>query len=149
MRWVAPEEWRVKYVAAHLRRQDALEVFCSHGHQPAEAVFSSWKNSPDCRCIESDDGTPVGLCGVGCGGQIWLLATDGLLATSAHRRQFIKGAKQWVDGLIADGAGPLWNWALASNVATLQWLRSLGFAIDPPKPRGPCAQLFCYFERGE
>jgi hypothetical protein len=147
MKWAPPDECRVRHVAGHLRRQDAVEVFCSHGMQPAEAVIESWKNSPDCRCIEGDDGEPVGVCGVARGGVIWLLATDGLLATPSHRRQFIKGAKQWVDGLIADGAGPLHNWALAKNTRTLRWLRSLGFCLAAPAPMGPCGELFCYFER--
>ena len=147
MRWAPPTKDRVLHVARHLRRQDAIEVFCSDGLQPAEAVILSWKNSPDCRCIEGDIGEPVGLCGIAPRGRIWLLATDGLLATSSHRRQFSRGAKLWVDELIADGAGPLWNLALSSNVITLRWLRSLGFEIGTPAPHGPCGQLFTFFER--
>jgi hypothetical protein len=147
MRWAPPTEDRVAYIAAHLRKQDAYEVFCSDASSPKEAVYGSWKDSPDCRCIDADDGTPVGICGVGPGGAIWLLATDGLLATKGERRQFIRGGRQWVDGLIADGAGLLHNFALAKNRTTLRWLRSLGFTIYPPAPYGPCGELFCYFER--
>jgi len=147
MRFVPPTEERAQHVAQHLRKQDRFEVFCSDGMQPEEAVLLSWQNSPDCRCIEGDNGEPVGLCGIAPKGRIWLLATDGLLATPSHRRQFARGAKQWVDALIADGAGPLWNHALAKNVTTLRWLRSLGFEIGTTAPLGPCGQLFCYFER--
>jgi hypothetical protein len=147
MRWVPATEEGALHVATHLRRQDVIEVFCSHGMQPEDAVFRSWKNSPDCRCIEGDDGSTVGIAGVASGGQIWMLATDGLLATASHRRQLVRLAKQWVDGLIASGAGPLHNWALAKNTVTLRWLESLGFRLDHPEPFGPCAELFCYFER--
>lgn len=149
MRWAPPTFERVAVIAANLRRQDAIEVFCSHGMQPAEAVFESWRSSPDCRCIDGDDGRPVGIAGIGQGGRIWLLATDALLATPSHRRQFIRGAKQWVDALLADDdvKRPLHNYALAKNVTTLHWLKSLGFTIDNPVPMGPCAELFVHFER--
>jgi len=149
MRWVAPTEARAAWVAGHLRHQDEQEVFCSHGVTPWEAVHQSWRGSPDCRCIEGDDGTVVGITGIGPGGTIWMLATDELLATASHRRQFLRGAKQWVDSLIADGAGPLHNWALAKNTTTLRWLRWLGFTIGTAEPMGPCAELFCYFERAD
>jgi hypothetical protein len=147
MRWVAPEEWRVAHIATHLRREDADEVFWSDGKQPEEAVYESWKNSPDCRCIEGDEGSPVGVCGVAPGGVIWLLGTEELLATASHRRQFIRGARQWVDGLLEEGAGPLHNWVLAKNRRSVRWLKSLGFELWPAEPYGPCAQLFRYFER--
>ena len=148
MRWAAPTQARVMQVAAHLRKEDVIEVFCSHGLQGVDAVLESWKNSPDCRCIEGDDGEPVGLCGVASGGVIWLLATDALLATPSHRRQFTRGAKQWVDGLMADGAGPLHNWVLAKRTRTLRWLQSLGFVVATPRPMGPCSELFCRCSRG-
>jgi len=147
VRWAPVTKERVVHIAANLRKQDAYEVFCSDAESPEEAVYGSWKDSPDCRCIDADDGTPVGICGVSPGGGIWMLATDGLLATASHRRQFIRGAKRWVDGLIAEGAGPLHNRALAKNRTTLRWLRSLGFVIHTPAPYGPCGELFCYFER--
>lgn len=149
MRWAPATEERVMWIAKHLRRRDAYEVFCSHGEQAEDAVVASWQESPDCRCIDGDDGIPVGICGVAPGGWIWMLATDGLLATASHRRQFIRGARLWVDGLIADGAGPLSNYALAKNTTTLRWLRSLGFTVYTPAPYGPCAELFCFFERND
>lgn len=148
MRWAPPTESRAWHVARNLRQADAIEVFCSHGMNPRDAVMQSWRFSPDCRCIEGDDGEPVGLCGVASGGVIWLLATDALLATPSHRRQFIRGAKQWVDGLMAEGAGPLHNWVLAKRTRTLRWLQSLGFVVATPRPMGPCSELFCCCSRG-
>ncbi len=147
MNWSTPEEWRVAHIATHLRAQDAAEVFYSDAKQPEEAVYDSWKNSPDCRCIDGDDGTPVGICGVASGGVIWLLGTEDLLATASHRRQFIRGARKWIDGLLNEGAGPLHNWVFAANRDSIRWLKQLGFRVWPAEPHGPCAQLFCYFER--
>ncbi len=109
--------------------------------------MQSWRNSTICNSIVGDSGEPVGLAGVSAGGLIWLLSTEGLLSTPGHRRQFIKGARIWVDGLVGEGLGPLHNWALARNCITLRWLESLGFTIDPPAPMGPRLELFSYFER--
>ncbi len=146
MKWSEPTSARVQHIAIHLRYQDELEVLYSHGLAGKDAVERSWKNSAICRCIDGDDGRPVGICGVN-GSAIWLLGTDGLLATPSHRRQFIRGGREWVDGLLAGGHDFLENWALASNRATLRWLTHLGFQIDTPQPRGRSAQLFCHFWR--
>lgn len=79
---------------------------------------------------------------------IWLLATDELLATASHRRQFIRGGRQWVDGLLSSGRFPfLENWALSSNTTTLRWLEHLGFTVDTPQPMGRGCQLFSHFWR--
>lgn len=147
MQWTAPDEWRVAHIATHLRQQDAAEVFYSDAMQPEEAVYDSWKNSPICRCIEGDDGTPVGICGLASGGVIWLLGTEQLLATRSHRLQFLRGAKQWIDGLLDEGLGPLHNRVFAANRDSIRWLKSLGFQFYPAEPYGPCGQLFRYFER--
>ena len=147
MQWAAPDEWRVAHIATHLRQQDAAEVFYSDAMQPEEAVYDSWKNSSICRCIEGDDGTPVGICGLASGGVIWLLGTEQLLATRSHRLQFLRGAKQWIDGLLEEGLGPLHNRVFAANRDSIRWLKSLGFQFYPAEPYGPCGQLFRYFER--
>ncbi|MEB3360697.1 MAG: hypothetical protein VKI42_01080 [Synechococcaceae cyanobacterium] len=135
----------MEYIAKHLRRQDVLEVFYSDGMTGEEAVLDGWKTSSICRCIDGDQGQPVGICGVH-RSIIWMLGTDELLATASHRRQLARGGRRWVDSLMATHPC-LENWALASNRASLRWLRHLGFTIDTPAPMGPCAQLFCHFWR--
>jgi hypothetical protein len=147
MNWADPTAARVEHIALNLRKQDAREVWFSHRKTPEQAVIESWKNSQICRCIDGDQGQPVGICGVRDGRSIWLLATDELLATGSHQRQFIRGGRRWVDGLIADGHTLLENMAMASNRQTLRWLGHLGFTIDTPEPFGPSAQLFCHFWR--
>lgn len=147
MNWADPTPARVQRIAKLLRHQDRLEVLYSHQIGGEEAVYESWRQSTICRCIDGDNGDAVGICGV-VGNAIWLLATDELLATDSHRRQFIRGGRQWVDGLLSSGRFTfLENWALASNVTTLRWLKHLGFTIDTPAPMGRCLQLFCHFWR--
>jgi hypothetical protein len=146
MKWSEPTLARVESVAAQLRYQDQLEVLYSHGVGGKQAVMESWKNSQICRCIDADDGRPVGICGVN-GTLIWLLGTDGLLATASHRQQFIRGGRAWIEELFSDGHILLENWALASNQASLRWLKHLGFTVEVPEPRGRSAQLFCHFWR--
>jgi hypothetical protein len=146
MNWADPTPARVERVAKMLRYQDRLEVLYSDSMTGEEAVYSSWQSSSICRCIDGDDGEAVGICGVN-GSRIWLLATDELLATASHRRQFIRGGRQWVNELVADGHQLLENWALASNLVTLRWLKHLGFTIDTAAPLGRSCQLFCHFWR--
>lgn len=150
MNWADPTPARIERIGRLLRHQDRLEVLYSHGLTGEDAVQQSWRASRICRCIDGDDGLPVGVCGVsGDGGStIWLLATDELLATASHRRQFLRGGRQWVDGLLSTGGIQLLeNWALASNVTTLRWLTHLGFTIDTAQPIGRSCQLFCHFWR--
>ncbi len=145
MNWSDATPARVQRIAKMLRHQDRLEVLYSHGLSGEEAVMQSWRNSQICRCIDGDDGKAVGICGVS-GSWIWLLATDELLATDSHRKQFLRGGRKWVDGLMSQYQY-LENWALWSNQATLRWLEHLGFTIDTPAPMGHSAQLFAHFWR--
>lgn len=147
MIWLDPTSERVERIGQLLRRQDRLEVLCSNGLTAADAVRQSWQKSELCRCIGADDGTAVGLCGVS-GNLIWMLATDELLATPRDRRQFIREGRRWVDSLFDEhGYDCLQNWALASNTATIAWLRWLGFVIDVPEPMGAGGRLFSHFWR--
>jgi hypothetical protein len=146
MNWAEPTAARVQDIARMLRQQDQREVFFSHGMTGEDAVLSSWRCADFCRCIDGDDGSAVGICGVTGGRTIWLLGTDGLLATASHRRQFLRGARRWVDDLMTDHP-LLENWALWSNRDTLRWLQWLGFTIDTPQPMGRSAQLFAHFWR--
>lgn len=155
MRLARATRERAEFVAAHLRKQDELEVRFSHGVDGRQAVMESWACSSLCRCILGDDGRPVGLCGLTpteVGHLVWLLGTDELLGTPGHRRQFLRGGRAWVDGILSDlrqGGSPalLENWVFAKNVDSIRWLRHLGFEIFPPQPMGPSLQLFRYFRR--
>jgi hypothetical protein len=149
MQWATATEERVIHVAQHLRSEDRLEVLASHGLDGEACVMDSWRSSAVVRCICLDDKTPVAVCGVvkaEHGGVIWMLGTDRLFETAANTRQFIRGGRIWVNGLMKDW-GQLHNWVYNKNQRTKVWLGSLGFTIHPASPMGPFSELFCYVER--
>ena len=137
----------VQSVGQNLRRQDQIEVWASDRLTGPEAVELSWRRSEVCCCICADDQTPVGLCGVS-GNLIWLLATDGLLASPSSRRQFIHASRKWVDSLFDDhGYDYLHNWTLGHDTPAVRWLRWLGFTVEAAEPMGPSLRLFSHFWR--
>ncbi len=147
MRFMDPTDDQVDQLASLLRATDRREVQASDGIGAREAMWRSWKASSVRHGIEGDDGDLVGLCGV-CpdagAGEIWLLGSDGLLATSSHRRQFLRGGRRWVDEQLSEWK-LLHNWVFAANTESVAWLRFLGFTVHPAQPHGPYAQLFRYF----
>lgn len=147
MRLFTPTNEQVDQVALGLRRADRVEAMASDGVGPKAAVWRSWNASAVRHGIEGDDGQIVGVCGV-CpdagAGEIWMLGTDGLLATASHRRQFVRLSIDWVESLLPDWK-LLHNWVYAANRKSVEWLRHLGFTVHPAEPYGPYAQLFRYF----
>lgn len=146
MRWADPDEGRVYYVAANLRLQDEREVWLSDRLIGPEAVVESWIASDICRCIETEDGEPVGVTGV-CGDRIWLLGTEGLTATRERRLQLCKEGRGWVEHCLRRVGGPIWNDVFAGNTDSIRWLKHLGFTVEQPRPMGMSAALFCRFWR--
>jgi len=145
MRWAHATGDVVEFIGHNLREADRVEVWLSHRLSPLDAVRQSWLASLECHAVVDDDGVPVALCGVSGGGVIWLLCTNGLLATAANRRQFIREGKCWVNRCL-QRYGPLSNWVYAKNMGSIRWLKSLGFTVHPPAPFGPSCALFCMFE---
>jgi len=147
MRWAHATSDVVDFIGYNLREADRLEVWLSDRLGPLEAVRQSWQASLDreCHAVIDDGDVPVALCGIAEGGVIWMLCTDGLLATAANRRQFIREGKGWVDRCL-QRYGPLRNWVYAKNMGSIRWLKSLGFTVHPPAPFGPSCALFCMFE---
>lgn len=146
MRWALATSDAVDFIGHNLREADCREVWLSDRLSPLEAVRQSCQASlgAECHAVIADE-VPVALCGVAEGGVIWMLCTDGLLATAANRRQFIREGKGWVDRCL-QRYGPLRNWVYAKNVDSIRWLKSLGFTVHPPAPFGPSCALFCRFE---
>lgn len=149
MRLFMPTDDQVQEVALNLRGSDWNEVTNSGYDSGLVAVWSSWRASSVRHGIEGDDGQIVGVCGVckdGPAGEIWMLGTDGLMATASHRRQFVRLSQQWIDELLLDWR-VLHNWVFAANRKSVAWLRFLDFTVYPAEPHGPYAQLFRYFCR--
>lgn len=144
-----PTDDQVQEVALNLRTSDLIEAVNSGSCSGGDAVWGSWQASSVRHGIEGDDGQIVGVCGVcrdGPAGEIWMLGTDGLMATPSHRRQFVRLSQQWINELLLDWR-VLHNWVFAANRKSVAWLRFLDFTVYPAQPHGPYAQLFRYFCR--
>lgn len=146
MNLVEPTEEQVRYVAHHLRKEDAVEVWLSHRVRGPEAVMSSWADSDICACIEAEDGTPVGLTGV-VGDRIWMLGTEDLTATKERRLHLCTKGRGWVQHCVETVGRPIGNYVYAKNRRSIRWLRFLGFEVGTPQPYGPSCELFRPFWR--
>lgn len=146
MRWTSPTKERVLYVANRVRKEDAEEVWLSHGVSGPDAVMLSWVGSEICRCIETSAGEPVGLTGVA-GTRIWMLGTNGLTATRGRRLQLCCDGRDWVDYCLEVVGRPIGNDVYAKNRQSIRWLRHLGFEVEPPRPIGVSGALFSRFWR--
>ena len=80
LKWAEVTPEFVYEVATHLREVGSEEVMLSDHISGYDACAQSWAMSDLCNGIATDDGTPVGLCGLN-GDRIWLLATPELTAT--------------------------------------------------------------------
>jgi RimJ/RimL family protein N-acetyltransferase len=146
MRWADPTEERAAYIAGRLRKEDEFEVWLSHRMTPYEAVLISLAGSDVCRCIESNDGEPLGVTGV-CGDRIWMLGTDRLTESKQNRWELVVCGREWVDHCLEVVGVPIGNHVYAKNERSIRWLRHLGFTVEHPEPFGPSAALFCPFWR--
>ncbi len=147
MQWIMePSASDAVWIGLNLRPSDVEEVMLSHGMSPHEAVKASYCESDICRGIASDDGEPVGLCGV-VEHRIWMLGTPDLTATRRGRWQLIVEGRKWVDSCFEEVGGPLFNQVYSKNTESIRWLKMLGFTVDIPKPIGKSGALFCDFWR--
>ena len=146
MRWAKPTEEKVLAVGRNLRGEDLLEVWLSHRTTGLEACLDSWEQSDVCRCIETDDGEPVGLTGLN-GSRIWMLGTQELTATKRRRLQLCNEGRGWVEHCLDTAGMAIGNDVYSKNKASIRWLKHLGFSVAQPRPIGPSAALFCEFWR--
>lgn len=142
MRWAQTSRADMDHVATHLRSADRFEAMALHGWSAHQALRFSAANSMICRSIRSGSGGCLGVAGVTPSGVVWLLSTDELKFTDPR---FLRGAREWVDGLAAAQLFPvLENWLLAQNRAAAAWLRWLGFTVEEPEPIGVGNVSFCH-----
>lgn len=92
---------------------------------------------------------PIGMFGLasisllGDTGIPWLLGTDDMLKI---RRQFIRESKSHVDFMLKVFP-KLTNLVHVENLASIRWLKSVGFVLQDAIPAGPFAAMFYPFER--
>lgn len=121
----------IEELADHLREEDKLEVFCSHGYGPRQALTYSFETSKECNSIISDDEKVIGMFGIGVtpdnkSAVPWLLASDEL---SKIAKQFLPESKAWVDRVV-EPYDNVFNYVHAANKKSMRWLKWLGFTLD-------------------
>lgn len=134
-------------IAIHMRQGDRDEVAASSGRSPFDALEFSLDRSTVARTVLVD-GVPAGM--FGCGdlnvlarsGAPWLLGTDDLaLAPMA----FLRTSVDWRDKLF-ERYDVLRNLVDDRNVASIRWLKWLGFKFSDPVPVGHAGLPFRLFE---
>tara|TARA_B100000902_G_C26770699_1_gene650244 strand:- start:155 stop:559 length:405 start_codon:yes stop_codon:yes gene_type:complete len=114
-----------------MRKQDAFEVYCSHGVSPIEALRISFMNSHDCFTIIMNDEKIVGMFGVvqmDDAGMPWMLSSDDL-AEKQNAATFLPKGRAWVDSLKSQYKS-LYNYVHADNTVSIRWLKWLGFDLN-------------------
>lgn len=142
------EAWHIDHVAAHLRPEDAAEIWASSratGHRAltrgAATAVRAWTGLVD--------GEPVAVAGVSpasmvCGvGVPWMLATP---AIERVERPFLRLSRPVVEAM-HEAAPELVNFVDNRNERAHRWLAWLGFTLDPPAPHGVDRLLFRRFWR--
>lgn len=136
----------VDEIAARMRRADADEVMASGGYSPGEALRLSLAKSAIAKTALFD-GRPEVMFGVGDiniltqTGAPWLLATD---AVHDNWPGFLRSSLQWREKLIRRYQ-VLANIVDERNLASIRWLRWLGFSLSDPLPLGKDGALFRIF----
>lgn len=131
-----------------MRDADAIEVWLSAHKTPYQALTEGFNTSIKAWTIMEGD-TPIGMFGVSSGsilsniGIPWLLGTDAMLKI---RRQFVRESIQYLNEMLVLYPR-LVNFIHIDNVASLRWLRWMGFDFDGPVKAGPEDAEFFKFER--
>lgn len=146
LKWAEVTPEFVLEVATHLREEDQEEVMLSDQVTGFEACTQSWAMADICNGIATDDGTPVGLCGLN-GDRIWLLGTPELTATKKRRLQLCREGRGWVEHCVKSAGRRIGNDVYSKNFESIKWLKALGFTVEEPRPIGHSGALFRAFWR--
>ena len=134
-------------LAPFLREQDANEVMASNGLSPLRALQASFEGSYECNTIIHEDGSVVGMFGLGDNGIFgcpWLLGSDKLPET---KKVMLPVSAKWVEEMNARHP-LLLNYVHAENKVSMKWLKSLGFQfINLVKEYGVGKEPFYQFVR--
>lgn len=130
-------------LAPRLREEDKKEIAYSNGLEPRDALLLSFHLGETHAVIWGDEVVALfGHSGVpGVIGVPWMLASPTL---SRIRKTFLRECRQYVEGML-QRYGHLENHVWAGNTVHIQWLKWLGFTIEPAKPHGIDSQPFHRF----
>lgn len=130
-----------EYIASNLRKEDIAEIKKMREADPREAVINSF-NWSDVRGTLVLNGKPAliyGVVGSGTGvPKVWALGTD---ACRKAGKVMVKLGREVSDAL-ANEYMIMENWCDADYVASLRWLRLIGFTVEEPE------NGFCHIFKG-
>lgn len=143
-----PHAGDFELLAAHMRERDKEEAWASSHMAPLEAIIHSVKVSRDTTRVGTVDDTPVCIFGVqppsllGTVACPWMLGTDGVDLNSLA---FLKRSKRWVRAASLEYP-KMENFVDARNIASIRWLRWVGFTVYASAPWGRDGLLFHRFD---
>ncbi len=122
-------------LAPNLREADKREVKSSSGFEPEYALFKAFQMSNHCYsiiCNCKEDERTAGIFGVvrlnDMQGAVWMLASNLLVESKSHIKQFVRETKKYCDHL--NQIYPvLFNMVDKRNEVHLRWLRWSGFTF--------------------
>lgn len=146
--WVEPTNDAVNYIAENLRESDRREVEATIGStQYAAAMRVSVKMSASAIVAVSVFGEPLAVFGVTTTSVMHNIGSPWFLATARvrrHRRALIEDPYAYTEAML-DHYAKLENHVDARNTTGVEWLKRLGFTINPPTPYGAKQQPFHKF----
>lgn len=116
-------------LAPHLRLSDLIEIECTSGQAPLDALLESVRLSDDDMCWAAlDQGLPVAMFGANSLegekiGGIWLLASYGIYR---NKKDFMRKCKKYL-AKMHERYEWLTNFIDEENLITRRWLEKLGF----------------------
>ena len=141
----------VRYVADHMRQEDAAECQAQSGSSPPESLLYCYLNSKPCMTMISRHGYPMGMWGViresKTSGRIWMLGCQSMLDDERDKRTFLRQSKLELIKVL-EQYPVLFNVVDARNEIHVRWLQWMGFTFIQKHPEwGPESRLFYEFVR--
>ena len=146
VKFTAPTEEVLQFIADNMRQADIEEVAASHGHTPIQALCEGVKISDSCVVAIAND-EPVAVFGLvrGCVlsgyGTPWALGTDSLFE---YKKSFMKWSRVLL-AMMLNEFDHLENFVHVKNQQSVRWLKWLGFQFEEPQPYGLKRELFMKF----
>lgn len=113
-------------LAPIMKGADRIEVFCSHGMLPEEALEYSYVISQEVNTIHDEEEKVIGMFGYNLDDDglcvPWMLSSDDLRKI---RFKFFRESKVWMDGVRKEHSAG-YNYAHAGNTESIKWLKWLG-----------------------
>jgi hypothetical protein len=144
--FIAPTKALIQELTANMRPGDIEEVWLSDRFTPEQAVSASLRYS-DKTLLAVAGGTPLMLFGVA---RSCLLSEVGVpwglgsTALDGYQRELAALSRPVIQ-MMRQGCTRLENFVHAGNIASVRWLRSCRFDVEPAAPFGWSGALFHRF----